>query len=161
MEEWKQIPEYPNYDCSNTGLIRNRTSGKISTGTITNRGYVAVSISINGIKHTIQPHRFVALLFVENPNNKPYVNHIDGNKSNNNYQNLEWCTHLENMRHASTILKRDFGKKHSKKVKCNETGIIFNSCKDAEKKTGIWNSHISQCCTGKRKTAGGYHFEFV
>ena len=159
--KWKQIPQYPNYDCSNTGLIRNRTSGRISVGTITNRGYIAVSISINGIKQTIQPHRFVASLFVKNPENKPFVNHKDGNKTNNHFTNLEWCTHIENMRHASAVLNREFGRKNSKKVRCIETGIIYNSSKEAERLTNVWNSHINQCCTGKRNTAGGYHFEYA
>lgn len=53
-----------------------------------------------GSGHHVSVHRCLAILFVPNPDNKPHVNHIDGNKANFDLGNLEWCTHLENMRHA-------------------------------------------------------------
>lgn len=64
------------------------------------RGYLAVQPVIGGKRRTIYIHRLLAHLFVENPDNKPCVNHIDGDKANNDIANLEWCTHRENMQHA-------------------------------------------------------------
>jgi hypothetical protein len=69
---------------------------KVLKGTITNKGYSAVEL--DGKHHFI--HRLVATLFIENPNSLPQVNHKDGNKLNNNVNNLEWCTNEDNMRHA-------------------------------------------------------------
>lgn len=63
-------------------------------------GYPAVNCRINGKQKTLLIHRAIAELFVPNPDGKPYVNHIDGQKDNNDPENLEWCTHRENMQHA-------------------------------------------------------------
>lgn len=64
------------------------------------KGYAAVQATIDGTRKTLYVHRAIAELFVPNPDSKPHVNHIDGNKSNNDPANLEWCTHQENMSHA-------------------------------------------------------------
>jgi hypothetical protein len=66
-----------------------------------NKGYCHVTLAKNGTsKNMIKVHRIIAKTFIENPENKPCVNHIDGNPSNNDITNLEWCTHKENMNHA-------------------------------------------------------------
>lgn len=77
------------------GVVSNITTGNILAGRIKN-GYHLVCI--NG--KYVPVHRLVATAFIPNPENKPYVNHIDGVKSNNRVSNLEWCTHRENVRHA-------------------------------------------------------------
>lgn len=64
------------------------------------RGYPVVSASRGGVKTSVSIHRAMALLFVPNPLGKPCVNHKDGNKQNFDPNNLEWCTHRENMQHA-------------------------------------------------------------
>lgn len=64
-------------------------------------GYKVVFLSKNGISKAHNAHRLVALAFVENKDNKPYVNHIDSNKHNNNVENLEWVTHAENAQHSA------------------------------------------------------------
>lgn len=73
-----------------------------------NKGYLRTNFSKNGNKFSVYNHRLVAMFFVENTNHKPHVNHIDGNKANNHYTNLEWCTPQENNEHGVKmgLLKR-------------------------------------------------------
>jgi hypothetical protein len=72
----------------------------------TSKGYKRVTLSINGKTKRFQVHRVVAMYFIENPLNKPCVNHKDGDKENNNMNNLEWCTHSENEKHSYLDLKK-------------------------------------------------------
>lgn len=66
----------------------------------TNHGYFSYTISVNGNVFRMLAHRFVAIAFIPNPDNKPHINHIDSNRQNNKVENLEWCTHSENMKHS-------------------------------------------------------------
>ena len=80
--------------------------GKILKTQVDKCGYVRVRVSVDGIKSTLKLHREVALAFIPNPNDKPQVNHINGNKQCNSISNLEWCDNSENQKHAvSTGLK--------------------------------------------------------
>ena len=112
-EEWKDIKNYEGlYQVSNLGnvksLERNKSNGKglvkidekILTQNITNWGYCKVALYKNGARKYYKVHRLVAEAFIPNPNNKEQINHIDGNKLNNNVNNLEWNTRIENMNHA-------------------------------------------------------------
>lgn len=83
------------YSVDTNGIIVNETTGQILKGRIHN-GYHLVCI--NQKYHPV--HRFVAMAFIKRDKNRNFVNHKDGNKSNNHVDNLEWCTHQENMNHA-------------------------------------------------------------
>ena len=98
IEEWKQLEENPKYFISNLGRFKN-IRDKILKLNINARGYTYCNISTNGKVTKVKIHRLVALYFVNNPDNKDIVNHIDSNKLNNHYSNLEWCTQKENVQH--------------------------------------------------------------
>jgi hypothetical protein len=97
-EIWKQYKDTV-YSVSNTGYVRN-ISGKILKGIETRQGYLRLSLWHNKKVFSIAVHRMVAETFLDNKENKPIVNHIDGNPSNNRLENLEWSTIAENVQHA-------------------------------------------------------------
>lgn len=118
-------------------------------------GYLSVTLSNNKHKQMFSVHRLVAIHFIPNPQDKPYVNHIDGNKFNNNVLNLEWVTGEENMRHSYYVLN-----KNKKRVKCIDTNTIYPSMKEAERQTGILTGGITHSCRNQTR-AGGYLWEYV
>jgi hypothetical protein len=81
------------------GRIDNRR-GRILRPSIDKYGYEQVVLTKNGVRKTYTVHRLVAMAFIDNPMNKPTVNHKDGNKRNNDYKNLEWATHKEQRKHS-------------------------------------------------------------
>lgn len=130
-EEWVLISEnelfkdYKYYEISNYGRLKYKIQSKykITIGATSNDGYKTVRLKANGNTFSTSIHRLVALLFIPNHENKPYVNHIDGNKENNNISNLEWTTPKENSQHA-----HDTGLNTSKKCiyQIDEDNKIIN-----------------------------------
>lgn len=103
MEEiWKPIKGYKDYEISSTGRVRSHKFGRttILKFRYNRDGYIQYTLTQNGIGHTHRANRLVAEAFIPNPENKPTVNHIDGDKTNNNVDNLEWATKKEQMEHA-------------------------------------------------------------
>ena len=117
MEEvWKDIKEYQGvYQVSNTGKVRRlkgspRTKeNRILVNKTKSNGYKFVCLSIESLYKYYHVHRLVAEAFIDNPENKKYVNHIDCDKSNNNVENLEWVTAKENSEHARNNKKKSYG----------------------------------------------------
>lgn len=103
MEEiWKTIEDYPQFEVSSCGNMRRIATGKVLKLNINKQGYLVVCVSLGkkGTYKSFKVHREVARAFIPNPENKPQVNHIDGDKLNPHVTNLEWATASENIVHA-------------------------------------------------------------
>lgn len=113
--EWRT---YFGYKISNTGLVTKKNSNELQHLKVHKRGYLLAHIQIGGVKTKkwVLVHRLVASLFIPNPDQKPQVNHIDGNKTNNSVNNLEWVTNSENRQHAVENDLIAKGEKLSKKL---------------------------------------------
>ena len=184
MEEiWKDIPGTDGqYQASTFGRIRStdkpvwngkgmaKHKGRVLKLGFNHKGYLCLQKCRNVPTQSV--HRLIALTFIPNPDNKPQINHIDGNKQNNHVENLEWCTNGENAKHAYMIgLNHHSETSGRPKRKVNQidiqTGKIiktFNSIAEAsyamcKKKS----SNIGGCCrhTHGMKTSFGYKWEFA
>ena len=156
-EIWKDCPHYEGlYQISSFGRIWSIKSQKYLKA-VPRREYLAVNLyNSHGKQRTESVHRLVCLAFHgEAPEGKTQVNHKDGCKTNNCANNLEWVDNSENILHAYYVLN-----KKVKQVRCIETGIIYQSTQQASKELNICN-HIYAVCNGKRKTCGGFHWEYA
>lgn len=174
MEEvWKAIPGYEGlYEASTLGRIRsvdkiatgrwghNTRRGQLISQHHNGNGYLQVRFSVDGVKAAPMVHRLVALAFIPNPENKPQINHIDGNKANNRVDNLEWCTASENALHRGEVLHKWVGRK-KRPVLCTDTGVVYESSHDAAKALGLRPGCIFQVCQGRYSRTGGLHFKFI
>lgn len=164
-EIWKEIEGFSKYQVSNYGRIKSldfngTKKKKILTPVVTRKGYLHVNLYSNRKMKSIPIHRIVAKAFIENPEDKPQVNHIDGNKKNNNVNNLEWCTNQENVIHA---FKTGLNKNIRAVNQYDKNGIFlksWNCMSDASKFYRISQPHIQKCCKGERHSAGGFIWEY-
>ena len=184
MENWKDIKGYEGfYQVSNLGRVRSLERDVFLPNGIVNRhieekilvpilnayGYSFVNLHKNGKSKAILIHRLVAMAFIENPEHKPQVNHKDENPLNNCVDNLEWCTASYNANYGTRNVRmiqnrRSFkleNNPNAKAIFCEELNKTFDCARIAEKELGISVSSISQACTGKQKTAGGFHWRYA
>ena len=182
MEEWRDIKGYEGkYMVSNKGNIKSlnyRRTGKekIIKGVPDGHGYLQVKLYKDGKDKKGKIHRLVAQAFLENPNSLPEVNHKNEDKTDNRVENLEWCSRLYNNTYngrAKKVGKKLRGRKQSeehikKKSKPvfsidKESGLImwWQSATEASRQTGIAQGNISNCCTGKLKSARGHIWFFA
>lgn len=176
MEEWKDIPGYEgSYRVSNLGRVKSlsKTITKLRKGKIvsyklkgrvlktvcTRYGYVEVNLGSRN-RHKLV-HRLVAETFLPNPENKPQVNHIDGNKQNNRVENLEWASCSENMYHSCHILGQMRRSEQDKPVRCVDTGKEYPTISSAARDNNVWRENVRRVLSGKCKTTGGLRFEYI
>ena len=126
MTQWKQIEEFDGYFVSETGQVKHVENGieRELSPCVHSKGYLRVNISVNGVNHTRRIHRLVASAFIPNPENKPQVNHKNGNKQDNSVENLEWVTGSENILHAYRSLSI---RNPRAKLTCEQVSAIKNS----------------------------------
>lgn len=196
-ETWKDIKGYEGlYQVSNLGRIKSLEREifhpltntyvlhpeqilKISKGK--RDRYYLVGLHQNGKLKTFSVHRLVAIAFIPNPDNKPQIDHIDGNKINNVVENLRWCTAKENCNNPLRIKKflgrnnHYFGKKHSdairqkmriaqqskvKNVKNISTNQIYPCVREAAESVGVCKSAIKQAIY-RHGTCAGYYWAYI
>jgi len=193
MERWVDIQDFEGYyQVSNYGRVRSLDreveqkngrkrlfKGCVLSHKTDKYGYSTVTFCIRtkGVKKSSTVHRLVAVAFVENVFNKPAINHIDGDKSNNNATNLEWVTNKENTSHAIETGLMDINRVkenmtwvnktyHSRKVRKLKDGMligVYRSITEAASTvtTSKGFSSINSCCKGDRKQAYGFQWEYA
>ena len=162
-EIWRDIPNYEGlYQVSNLGNVKSlyRLANnnhiiheKILKPQRNYNGYLIVNLYKNNKMKPKLIHRLVGKTFIDNPNNFNYINHIDKNKSNNNVNNLEWCTQSYNVIYSK-------GRKVNQYNKNNNFIKTWNSIADVKRTLNIDSSLIVRCCKGKKKSAGGYIWKY-
>lgn len=168
--EWREIEGSPNYMISSKGQPASVIDGVFRELTIgdNGKGYKNVSLG-RGRREYI--HRLVAMAFIPNPNNYKEINHIDGDKSNNAVENLEWCDRSHNLKHAYANDLHDpsnaviaMKKSHSKPVRIIETGQEFDSVCECARYLKTPHGNLNQCLDPNirtRHTCKGYHLEYA
>lgn len=158
MLQWKDIEGYEGlYKVSNDGRVWSIKSNK-EMKIQDNKGYSIVCLRKDGKKKNCRVHRLVAQAFIPNPEDKPQVNHIDEDRSNNHVTNLEWATASENINHGTRNIK------HAEKLSVpinqyNMNGEFiksFTSYTAVEKELGFNRTNVRNCAYGKHKHSYGF-----
>jgi hypothetical protein len=159
-EIWKDIEGYEGlYQVSNFGRVKRVVTNRILKQAKQHGGSMLVRLSKNGKPHTCTVHRLAAQAFIPNPENKPQVNHIDEDKTNNMIPNLEWVTAKENINHGTR------NERTSKKVKAidiaNGEWNEYYSTHECARQLDLNQGSIVSCLKGRLKQTGGYVFEYA
>lgn len=153
-EKWVQISGYPDYLISDSGRICSLKSGLLKPS-VNSRGYLLVHLE--GKPKRL--HRLVASEFIPNPEQKPQVNHIDGNPLNNSVSNLEWNTNSENQKHRYSELHKTNSKKAVEKVKDTEVVSVYGSIAECERLEKITKDSLRDIIR-KQIPIKGYTYRF-
>lgn len=146
----RDIPGYEGlYAITTDGYVWSYRSKKFLKPQNNGHGYLYITLCNNKGKKHFYIHRLVGEAYIPNPNDLPQINHKDLDTSNNAFSNLEWCDAKYNANYS-----------HCKRVQCVETGVIYNSIKEAAEKNNLFDTSISAVCKGKQKTCGGYHWRY-
>lgn len=180
-EEWKDVVGYEGiYQVSNYGnvksLARKICHGKLcfiskekSIKLCLRGGYKTMCLRKNNFKKMIGVHRLVAMAFIPNPENKPFVDHIDGDRTNNAVRNLRWCTSKENMNNEVTFprnrdaLQKAWNKRSRRVYQYNLNGEFiqeWTNARQASKATGAIQQSIKYCCENKYRSANGFRWSY-
>lgn len=160
-ERWRDIEGFEGrYRISDHGRVFSLISKKLLNIYTNGCGYQCVYLyeADTGHYKNFKIHRLVAAAFIPNPLNLPQVNHKNEDKTYNYYLNLEWCSAAYNNNYGTRTLRAAITR--AMPVVCIETGAIYWGAGEAARQVGIHN-HISECCNGKRKSCGGYHWRWA
>jgi len=162
MEVWKDIIGFENfYSVSSIGRVKSLSrevfhikgnlnlKEKILKQGLSSNGYLSVSFTMCSKQKTFNIHRLVAKIFIKNELNKKDVNHIDGNKFNNNVSNLEWSTRSENLIHAYLIGLKERGEKHPNAKLTEKQVLQIRSIKGISHEKIAVNYNVSRKCISK------------
>ena len=161
---WKKIiidGVVTNYSVSDDGKVINDTTKK-EMSQRTQQGYKHVGLTINKKAKSCRVHRLVAIAFIPNPENKPYVNHINGIRSDNRVENLEWVTPAENTQHAvATGLMQPTRERTVVQYSLEGNKLnIYCSISEAARQTNSLVEKIVQCCQHQRKTHNNFQWRY-
>lgn len=178
-EVWRDVKDYEGlYQVSNLGRVIGLKSGKIIKPSLVN-GYHRISLCKQNIVKNVLIHRLVAEAFVFNPDNKPYVDHINTNRTDNRVFNLHWVSKKEN--NNNPLTKKKYSEIHigSKNKQYGNIGKFnhrsksvlqydlndnfikeWECCMDIQRELGVNHCNISNCCSGRIKSAGGYVWKY-
>ncbi len=175
--KWAKVVGYENeYKISSSGVIASIRTGNNLRPHKNKLGYIRVELWKSGKRRSTGLHRVLAFAFIPNPENKPDINHKDGNPSNNDLSNLEWCTKSENILHSFRVLGRKSkisevlrtywvgrsGSRHHHSTPILQYDMQMNfiaeygSQGEAARVTGMNQGKISRCVTGSKKSTGGF-----
>lgn len=152
------------YAVSSEGLVYsfNKYNGKQMALSKNTHGYYELNLCKDEVRTKHRIHRLVAQAFAPNPYGLPIVNHIDGDKTNNEVSNLEWASARDNIVHSyKTML--DPKQKAVEQLEITTGSVVgrYISTMEAERVTGIAHNSISKVCLGKRRSAGGFGWKYA
>ena len=188
-EIWRDIEGYNGlYQISNLGRVKSLEKKCLSKNgkyrinkekilklyTNSKDGYIRVGLWKNNKHHSFTLHKIVAQTFIDNYDNKPCIDHINGDRTDNRVENLRWVTHKENnnnpitkKRHSTNhpkVFLGIFGKNNPSSIPVLQFTIDgklvrkWDCIRDIQRELGIDNTNISRCCRGKQKTAGNFRW---
>lgn len=171
MEIWKDT-EYKNYEVSNKGNVRNKTTKQLLTPAVTHKGYLKAQMRTGKQgerKHKAEfIHRLVAKAFIPNHENLPQVDHLDNNKTNNQATNLEWVSNKENhkrkLESGLNVVPDNAGRPKQPIAQYDLEGNLiatYSSIAEAVAKSGFRQSGISAVLRGSYKSTNGYVFKRI
>lgn len=160
-----QIKNYPCYLINENGYVTNSKTGKCLKNSLGKNGYYYIRLSKNGKSKHHYIHRLIAEHFLPNPDNKPCIDHINTDRTDNRVENLRWVTAKENSNNTNTKNKvMSYSNYKSKPIiqftKDGEFIRKWDCSMDIQRELGIEHSNISRCCKGKQKTCGGFIWRY-